>query len=90
VSALRGPAMVQLSAGGAVHVQPLSPIKARALLSTLESADIVLPPRMDARSAYTGLPNRQPNRNPCCTSSAWIHLSVSSSKRKCSVDPAVA
>jgi hypothetical protein len=33
----------QLSASGAVHVQPLSPMKALALLSTLQSADIVLP-----------------------------------------------
>jgi transposase len=40
----RRPAMVpQLSASGAVHVQPLSPMKALALLSTLQSADIVLP-----------------------------------------------
>jgi hypothetical protein len=40
----RQPAMVpQLSARGAVHVQPLSPMKALALLSTLQSADIVLP-----------------------------------------------
>src|SRR6202165_3736019 len=40
----RRPAMVpQLSASGAVQVQPLSPMKALALLSTLQSADIVLP-----------------------------------------------
>src|ERR1700674_3195939 len=40
----RRPAMVpQLSARGAVYVQPLSPMKALALLSTLQSADIVLP-----------------------------------------------
>jgi hypothetical protein len=30
-------------ASGAVYVQPLSPMKALALLSTLQSADIVLP-----------------------------------------------
>ena len=40
----RRPAMVpQLSASGAIQVQPLSPMKALALLSTLQSADIVLP-----------------------------------------------
>ena len=40
----RRPAMVpQPSARGAVYVQPLSPMKALALLSTLQSADIVLP-----------------------------------------------
>src|ERR1700681_999623 len=40
----RRPAMVpQLSGSGAVYVQPLSPMKALALLSTLQSADIVLP-----------------------------------------------
>src|ERR1700681_2834932 len=40
----RRPAMVpQLSASRAVYVQPLSPMKALALLSTLQSADIVLP-----------------------------------------------
>jgi hypothetical protein len=31
--------------GGAVHVQPFSPMKALALLSTLQSADIALPTR---------------------------------------------
>src|SRR6202158_2323478 len=40
----RRPAIVpQSSARGAVQVQPLSPMKALALLSTLQSADIVLP-----------------------------------------------
>jgi hypothetical protein len=40
----RRPAIVpQLSASGVVHAQPLSPMKALALLSTLQSADIVLP-----------------------------------------------
>ena len=33
----------QLSASGVNHAQPLSPMKALALLSTLQSADIVLP-----------------------------------------------
>ena len=33
----------QLSASGVVHAQLLSPMKALALLSTLQSADIVLP-----------------------------------------------
>src|SRR6266446_1445355 len=39
----RRPIVPQPSASGAVHVQPLSPMKALALLSTLQSADIVLP-----------------------------------------------
>jgi hypothetical protein len=67
----RQPAIVpQLSASDVDHAQPLSAMKALALLSTLQSADIVLPPPpMDARFAYAGSPNRRSNRNPCCTSS---------------------
>jgi transposase len=39
----RAPANPQPSAGGVLDTQPLSPMKALALLSTLQSADIVLP-----------------------------------------------
>ena len=39
----RAPANRQPSAGGVLDTQPLSPMKALALLSTLQSADIVLP-----------------------------------------------
>jgi transposase len=39
----RAPANPQPSAGGVLGTQPLSPMKALALLSTLQSADIVLP-----------------------------------------------
>ena len=42
-AASAGDGPTQLSARGAVYVQPLSPMKALALLSTLQSADIVLP-----------------------------------------------
>ena len=39
----RAPVNPQPSAGGVLGTQPLSPMKALALLSTLQSADIVLP-----------------------------------------------
>ena len=39
----RRPVLPQLSASGVVNAQLLSPMKALALLSTLQSADIVLP-----------------------------------------------
>jgi len=87
----RRPAMVpQLSASGAVYVQPLSPMKALALLSTLQSADIVLPttdgreirlrritePTTEQKFLLHQLGLNLPER---------FHLN-----RKCSVDPAVA
>ena len=39
----RAPIVAQPSASGVDNVQPLSPVKALALLATLQSADIVLP-----------------------------------------------
>jgi hypothetical protein len=39
----RGPSVPKPSASGVDNAQPLSPMRALALLSTLQSADIVLP-----------------------------------------------
>ena len=54
-------------------------MKALALLATLQSADIVLPTTDGREIRLRRITNRQPNRNPYCTSSAWIYPSVSSS-----------
>jgi hypothetical protein len=34
------------------------------------------PRRMGARFGSAGSPNRRPNRNPCCTNSAWSYPSA--------------
>ena len=87
----RQPAIVpQPSATAVDHAQPLSPMKALALLSTLQSADIVLPttdgreirlrritePTVEQKSLLHQLGLELPER---------FQLN-----RKCSVDPAVA
>ena len=88
----RRPEMVpQLSASGGGNAQLLSPMKALALLSTLQSADIVLP-TTDGRERFAcaGLPNPRPNRNPCCTGSDSSLAERLKSLSKCSADFAIA
>jgi transposase len=87
----RRPAMVpQLSASGAIQVQPLSPMKALALLSTLQSADIVLP-TTDGREIRL-----RRITEPTTEQKSLLHqLGLALPERfqfnrKCSVDPAVA
>jgi len=87
----RRPAIVpQLSASGVNHAQPLSPMKALALLSTLQSADIVLP-TTDAREIRL-----RRITEPTAEQKSLLHqLGLELPERfqlnrKCSVDPAVA
>jgi hypothetical protein len=87
----RRPAMVpQLSASGAIQVQPLSAMKALALLSTLQSADIVLP-TIDGREIRL-----RRITEPTTEQKSLLHqLGLALPERfqfnrKCSVDPAVA
>jgi hypothetical protein len=87
----RRPATVpQLSDSGAVQVQPLSPMKALALLSTLQSADIVLP-TTDGREIRL----RRITELTAEQKSLPLQLGLSLPERlkslsKCSADPAVA
>ncbi len=87
----RRPAIVpQLSASGVNHAQPLSPMKALALLSTLQSADIVLP-TTDGREIRL-----RRITEPTAEQKSLLHqLGLELPERfqlnrKCSVDPAVA
>jgi hypothetical protein len=87
----RRPAMVpQPSASGVERGQPLSPMKALALLSTLQSADIVLP-TTDGREIRL-----RRITEPTTEQKSLLHqLGFSLPERlkslsKCSVDPAVA
>jgi len=65
----RAPIVPKPSASGVENAQPFSPMKALALLSALQSADIVLP-TTDGRSACGGSPNQPWSRNPYFTNSA--------------------
>ena len=85
------PAIVpQPSAGGVDNAQPLSPMKALALLSTLQSADIVLP-TTDGREIRL-----RRITEPTAEQKSLLHqLGLDLPERfqlnrKCSVDPAVA
>ncbi len=87
----RRPAIVpQPSASGVDHAQPLSPMKALALLSTLQSADIVLP-TTDGREIRL-----RRITEPTAEQKSLLHqLGLELPERfqlnrKCSVDPAVA
>ena len=60
----------QPSASAVNHVQPLTAMKALALLSTLQSADIALATTTVARFASVASPNPPPSRNRFCCSSA--------------------
>ena len=66
----------QPSVSGVTNAQPLSAMKALALLSTLQSADIVL---TAARSVCAALPNLQPSRKHFCSNSDSAYRSASNS-----------
>jgi len=54
-------------------------MKALALLSTLQSADIVLPTTDGREIRLRRITEPTTDRNACCTNSAWTYLSVFSS-----------
>jgi transposase len=69
----------QPSSSGVENAQPMSPMKALALLSTLLSADIVSPRRMGERSDSVGLLSPRRNSNLSCSSSASAFPTASNS-----------
>jgi hypothetical protein len=86
----RRPAIVPLSASGVVYVQPLSPMKALALLSTLQSADIVLP-TTDGREIRLRRITEPTTEQKFILHQLGLNLPERFQlNRKCSVDPAVA
>jgi hypothetical protein len=94
----RRPIVPQPSASGVDYAQPFSPMKVLALLSTLQSADIVLP-TTDGREIRLGvLAKSVPRRitEPTTEQKSLLHqlgLDLPDRfqlNRKCSVDPAVA
>jgi hypothetical protein len=75
----RRPALVpQPSTSSVDNVQPLSALKALALLSTLQSADIVLP-TTDERSVCAASPSPPQSRNRFCSSSVSAYPNTSNS-----------
>jgi hypothetical protein len=86
----RRPALTEPSASGADNAPPLSPIRAIALLSTLQSADIVLP-TTDGRNIrlrrITELTAEQKSLLQQLGIGLPEHLQFN---RECSVDPAIA
>jgi hypothetical protein len=87
----RRPAMVpQLSASGAVHVQPLSPMKALALLSTPQSADIVLPTTDGGEIGLRRITEPTPEQKSLLHQLGLDLPERFQLNRKCGVDPAVA
>jgi transposase len=80
----------QPSPGGVDHAQPLSPMKALALLSTLQSADIVLP-TTDGREIRLRRITEPTTEQKSLLHQLGIDLPERFQlNRKCSVDPAVA
>jgi transposase len=78
------------SAGGVDHAQPLSPMKALALLSTLQSADIVLP-TTDGREIRLRRITEPTTEQKSLLHQLGLELPERFQlNRKCSVDPAVA
>ena len=87
----RRPATVpQSSAGGVVYDHPVSPMKALALLSTLHSADIVLP-TTDGREIRLRRITEPTTEQKSLLHQLGLELPERFQlNRKCSVDPAVA
>ncbi|HLJ15311.1 MAG TPA: hypothetical protein VKV15_12500 [Bryobacteraceae bacterium] len=76
----RRPALVpQPSQSGADKAQPLSAIKALALLSTLQSADIALPTTDGRETVCAASPNPPPGRNRFSGISVSAYPSASNS-----------
>jgi transposase len=85
----RRPAIIP-SASGADNAQPLSPMKALALLSTLQSADIVLP-TTDGREIRLRRITEPTTEQKSLLHQLGLELPERFQlNRKCSVDPAVA
>jgi hypothetical protein len=80
----------QSSADGVDNTQPLSPMKALALLSTLQSADIVLP-TTDGREIRLRRITEPTTEQKSLLNQLGLDLPERFQlNRKCSVDPAVA
>src|ERR1022692_4953132 len=87
----RRPAIVpQSSAGGVVHDHPVSPMKALALLSTLQSADIVLPTTDGREIRLRRITEPTTEQKPLLHELGLELPERFQLNRKCSVDPAVA
>lgn len=86
----RRPIVPQPSASGVVNAQPFSPMKALALLSTLQSADIVLP-TTDGREIRLRRITEPTTEQKSLLHQLGLDLPERFQlNRKCSVDPAVA
>jgi hypothetical protein len=86
----RRPIVPQPSASGVDNAQPFSPMKALALLSTLQSADIVLP-TTDGREIRLRRITEPTTEQKFLLHQPGLDLPERFQlNRKCSVDPAVA
>ena len=76
----RRPVIVPSTSEGEVdHVEPMSRMRAIALLSTLQSATSFFLPLMVVRSVCAESPSRRRNRNPCSANLASACQNIFSS-----------
>ena len=73
----RPPIVPTPSASGVDNAQPMTPMRAIALLSTLQSADSVLPTTDGREIRLRGSPNQPQSRNPCSASSESVCPNIS-------------